>query len=70
MLARAALFAEELAALGAPGLEALVAEAAAGGKPRLYWLDYMVMDAFWGEAPQDRPGRCEHAGRALLFLQQ
>lgn len=62
--------ADELAALGAPGLAQLVAEAAAGGKPRLFFIDYMVMDSFWDQVPQDRPGRCEHAGRALLFLQQ
>jgi hypothetical protein len=47
-----------------------VSEAAKGGKPRLFLLDYSLMDAFWGEAPPDAPGRVEHAGRALLFLKK
>jgi len=31
---------------------------------------WQVMDTFWKEAPEDAEGRAEHAGRALLFLQQ
>lgn len=61
--------AEELKALGAPSLEQLVAEAASGGKPRLYWADYWMMDAFWGEG-EPQKNRAEHAGRCLLFLVQ
>lgn len=61
---------EELAALGGAGLNQLVADAVAGEKPRLYLLDYWLMDTFWAEAPPDAEGRTEHAGRALFFLQQ
>jgi hypothetical protein len=64
------LCAEELAALGGGGLAQLVADAVAGKKPRLYLLDYWLMDTFWAEAPPDAAGRTEHAGRALFFLQQ
>jgi len=60
----------ELAKLGGGSLEQLVAAAAAGGKPRLFMLDYWALSAFWGEAPADKAGRAEHCGRALLFLQQ
>jgi hypothetical protein len=62
--------AEEIAELGGASLAQHVADAAAGGKPRLFLIDYWLMAAFWGEAPKDLPGRAEHAGRALLFLQQ
>lgn len=62
--------AEEIAELGGTSLAQHVADAAAGGKPRLFLIDYWLMAAFWEEAPKDLPGRAEHAGRALLFLQQ
>jgi hypothetical protein len=61
---------KEIAELGGASLAQHVADAAAGGKPRLFLIDYWLMAAFWGEAPKDLPGRAEHAGRALLFLQQ
>ncbi|GAB4813772.1 hypothetical protein N2152v2_000818 [Parachlorella kessleri] len=60
---------EELKRLGSPGMEELVAQAAAGGKPRLYWADYWYLDSFWD---QGQPARntAEHAGRIVLFLTQ
>ncbi len=50
-------------------MEELVAQAAAGGKPRLYWADYWYLDSFWD---QGQPARntAEHAGRIVLFLTQ
>ena len=61
--------AEELKALGAGPLEELVAAAAAGAKPRLFWVDYWFLDAFWGEGEAQKD-RAEHVGRCLLFLAQ
>lgn len=52
-------------------LEKLVAEAAAGAKPRLYYIDYWDMSAFWGEAEGNTGDNhmVQHAARAVLYLQ-
>ncbi|PSC75994.1 lipoxygenase [Micractinium conductrix] len=61
---------DELKKLGSSaGLSKLVAQAAAGAKPRLFMIDYMVPDHFWTESLGEKH-RAEHAGRALLFLQE
>ncbi|KAL4422175.1 hypothetical protein ABPG77_006864 [Micractinium sp. CCAP 211/92] len=60
---------DELKKLGSSkGLAELVAAAAAGGKPRLFVIDYMVLDHFWAQS-ESQKNRAEHAGRVLLFLQ-
>ncbi|KAG2491170.1 hypothetical protein HYH03_010382 [Edaphochlamys debaryana] len=54
-------------------LESLVADAQAGGKPRLFWQDYWALSAYWGEAGKDQnqPGKIvQHAGRALYYLRK
>ncbi|KAL4458476.1 hypothetical protein ABPG75_013341 [Micractinium tetrahymenae] len=58
----------ELKKLGSSkGLAELVA-AAAGSKPRLFMIDYMVLDYFWAQS-EGQKNRAEHAGRVLLYLQ-
>jgi hypothetical protein len=55
-------------------MKQLVDDAAAGKKPRLFLIDYSVLAALWDKEEAAANGktdqRCEHAGRALLFLQQ
>ncbi len=56
-------------------LAQLVAEAAAGGKPRLFVQDYWDLSAFWEEQAANggkAKGKemVQHAGRALFYLQK
>jgi len=48
------------------GLQQLVADAAAGGKPHLYCIDYWVLNYYFGEFPGAKD-RCEHVGRMHLL---
>lgn len=58
--------------IGADGftLEGLVKEAAAGKKPRLYWVDYWAPFAQLFKEPWEEQGKVLHAGRALFYLKQ
>ncbi|PNW74735.1 hypothetical protein CHLRE_12g512300v5 [Chlamydomonas reinhardtii] len=61
-------------------LEQLVAEAAAGAKPRLYLIDHWDLSAYWQEAEEEaeaarKAGRkpssaVQHAGRCLFYLRK
>lgn len=62
-------------------LEQLVAEAAAGQKPRLYLIDYWGLGHYWhdssaaaangnGNASGAAPKAVQHAGRALFYLKK
>jgi len=50
-------------------LQQLVADAAAGGKPRLYYIDYWIMSYFFAEFA-GAEDRCEHVGRCIFYLQE
>jgi len=58
--------------LGTLKLKDLVAAAVAGGRPRLYLVDYWepLASFFKEDKSGNRNGGVLHAGRALLFLQQ
>ena len=43
--------------------------AAAGGKPRLYLMDYWALSAFWDQTAPDA-NMVQHAGRALFYLRR
>ncbi|KAG2491172.1 hypothetical protein HYH03_010384 [Edaphochlamys debaryana] len=54
-------------------LASLVADAKAGNKPRLYWIDHWALGECWSEAgkAQNEEGkRVQHAGRALFYLRK
>ncbi|KXZ51371.1 hypothetical protein GPECTOR_13g860 [Gonium pectorale] len=53
-------------------LEQLVAEAAAGAKPRLFHIDYWDLSAFWDDAEKKgvKTGMVQHAGRAVFYLRK
>ena len=43
--------------------------AAAGGKPRLFLMDYWALSAFWDQMPRDG-NMVQHAGRAVFYLRR
>ncbi|GIL91409.1 hypothetical protein Vretimale_17802 [Volvox reticuliferus] len=54
-------------------LEQLVSEAAAGGKPRLYLVDYWALSTFWADMEKDPgmpKGKVQHAGRVVMYLRK
>eukprot|EP00775_Hariotina_reticulata_P007328 gene7328-7540_t len=51
------------------GLQQLVADAAAGAKPRLFIIDYWVLNYFFAEFAGAKD-RCEHVGRCIFYLQE
>ncbi|GLI71453.1 hypothetical protein VaNZ11_016671 [Volvox africanus] len=54
-------------------LEELVSEAAAGGKPRLYYVDYWALSTFWETAAANnevQKGKVQHAGRVVMYLRK
>ncbi|GIL59444.1 hypothetical protein Vafri_14121 [Volvox africanus] len=54
-------------------LEQLVSEAAAGGKPRLYYVDYWALSTFWETAVANneiQKGKVQHAGRVVMYLRK
>lgn len=54
--------------LGSDTMNGLVAVAAAGGKPRLFWVDYWAPYAFFFTQPWEEKDKVLHAGRALFYL--
>jgi hypothetical protein len=58
--------------LGSPdAADNFIAAAAAGGKPRLFWVDHWAALADpWFTVPWTSEASALHAGRALMFLQQ
>ncbi|KAG2445991.1 hypothetical protein HXX76_000594 [Chlamydomonas incerta] len=68
------------AELQGSSLEALVAAAAGGAKPRLYLIDHWDLSAYWQEAEEEAeaarkagrkpPSAVQHAGRCLFYLRK
>ena len=57
-------------------MEGLIAEAAAGAKPRLFLIDCWDLSAFWEAAAADRAATdsgkqlVQHAGRGVFYLRK